>query len=485
MLKLANIMDALIGISPQWADQVITEAAVDSRHVIPGSLFIALPGEQRDGHDFVEDAFNKGAILALVEKDIHWMQYDRSSVTVFDLRDLQAAHDLVSGYEGTRLETPACLLVENSLQALQKIAHHWRRKLDLKVIGITGSVGKSTTKELAAEVLSQRYYTLKNPGNFNNEIGLPLTMLSLSEGHQRAVLEMGFYVPGEITFLCDLALPEIGVITNVGTVHAERAGSLEAIASGKAELVQALPADPKGVAILNYDDPWVRKMSEKTQARVFYYGMDPAADLWADEVVGMGLDGVRFRLHYGDEQLHLRVPLIGRHSVHTALRAAAVGLVDGLAWEEIISGLRSETTQLRLVAVRSESGALILDDTYNASPQSTLAALNLLEELDGRKIAVLGDMLELGPYAEQGHERVGARAAEVADLLICLGELSKIIAQAAIEAGLPRQAVLQMDNTQQVVEQLQSDLKSTDVVLVKGSRGMHMDRIVAALEARE
>jgi UDP-N-acetylmuramoyl-tripeptide--D-alanyl-D-alanine ligase len=226
-------------------------------------------------------------------------------------------------------------------------------------------------------------------------------------------------------------------------------------------------------------------MSEKTQARVFYYGMDPAADLWADEVVGMGLDGVRFRLHYGDEELHLRVPLIGRHSVHTALRAAAVGLVDGLTWEEIISGLRSETTQLRLVAVRSESGALILDDTYNASPQSTLAALNLLEELDGRKIAVLGDMLELGPYERQGHERVGARAAEVADLLICLGELGKIIAQSAIEAGLPRQAVLQMDDTQQVVEQLQSDLKRTDVVLVKGSRGMHMDRIVAALEARE
>jgi UDP-N-acetylmuramoyl-tripeptide--D-alanyl-D-alanine ligase len=485
MLKLANIMDALIGIGPHWADQVITEAAVDSRHVIPGSLFIALPGEQRDGHDFVEDAFNKGAILALVEKDIQWKQYDRSSVTVFDLRDIHAAHDLVSGYEGTRLETPACLLVENSLLALQKIAHHWRRKLDLKVIGITGSVGKSTTKELAAEVLSQRYYTLKNPGNFNNEIGLPLTMLSLSEGHQRAVLEMGFYVPGEISFLCDLALPEIGVITNVGTVHAERAGSLEAIASGKAELVQALPAGPKGVAILNYDDPWVRKMSEKTRARVFYYGMDPAADLWADEVVGMGLDGVRFRLHYGDEELHLRVPLIGRHSVHTALRAAAVGLVDGLAWEEIINGLRSETTQLRLVAVRSESGALILDDTYNASPQSTLAALNLLEELDGRKIAVLGDMLELGPYAEQGHQRVGARAAEVADLLICLGELGKIIAQAAIEAGLPRQAVLQMDDTHQVVEQLKSDLKSTDVVLVKGSRGMQMDRIVAALEARE
>ena len=334
-------------------------------------------------------------------------------------------------------------------------------------------------------MLSQRYYTLKNRGSLNNEIGLPLTLLSLSENHQRAVLEMGFYVPGEIAFLCDLALPEIGLITNVSEVHAERAGSLDAIAAGKAELVQALPPAPQGVAILNYDDPWVREMASKTQAQVFYYGMDPAADLWADEVVGMGLDGVRFRLHCGDDEFHLRVPLIGRHSVHTALRATAVALVDGLSWEEIISGLRSGATQLRLVAVRSKNGALILDDTYNASPQSTLAALNLLEELDGRRIAVLGDMLELGPYKNRGHEMVGARAAEVVDELICMGELSKMIAGAALQAGIPAAAVMQFDDTQQVVEYLADRLDEKDVVLVKGSRGLRMDRIVAALEARQ
>lgn len=484
MLTLASILDALIGVSPQWAGHVVTEAAVDSRHVIPGSLFVALIGEQRDGHDYVEEAFMKGAILALVEKEISFTQYDRGAVAVLDLRDPLAAREHVSPPESLHLNPPVCLLVQNSLQALQVIARYWRRKLDLKVIGITGSVGKSTTKELVAEVLSQRYYTLKNPGNYNNEIGLPLTLLSLSEGHQRAVLEMGFYVPGEIAFLCDLALPEIGIITNIGTVHAERAGSLEDIARGKAELVEALPAAPQGIAVLNYDDPIVRQMSEKTKARIFYYGMDPAADLWADDVVGMGLEGIRFRLHYGEEKLHLRVPLIGRHSVHTALRAAAVGLVDGLSWEEIINGLRSETTQLRLVAVRSESGGLILDDTYNASPQSTIAALNLLEELDGRKIAVLGDMLELGQYEKQGHEMVGARAAEVVDQLICMGELSKIIAQSAIEAGLPSQAVLLMENTDQVVEYLKKNLSTKDVVLVKGSRGMRMNRIVASLEVR-
>jgi UDP-N-acetylmuramoyl-tripeptide--D-alanyl-D-alanine ligase len=482
MLTLAHIMDALIGVTPKWASQVITEATVDSRQVIPGALFVAMKGEQRDGHDYVEEAFKKGAVLALVEREIQFKNLDPKLVTVLDLHDPLETSRQITESDGLNLDSPICLYVENSLQALQKTAHYWRRKLDLRVIGITGSVGKSTTKELAAELLSQRYYTLKNRGSLNNEIGLPLTLLSLSENHQRAVLEMGFYVPGEISFLCDLALPEIGLITNVSEVHAERAGSLDAIAAGKAELVQALPPAPQGVAILNYDDPWVRIMASKTQARVFYYGMDPAADLWADEVVGMGLDGVRFRLHCGDDHFHLRVPLIGRHSVHTALRATAVALVDGLSWEEIISGLRSGATQLRLVAVRSESGALILDDTYNASPQSTLAALNLLEELEGRKIAVLGDMLELGPYEKWGHEMVGARATQVVNELLCMGELSKMIAGAALQAGFPTTAVKQFEDTQQVIDYLKDRLDEKDVVLVKGSRGMRMDRIVAALE---
>ncbi len=193
--------------------------------------------------------------------------------------------------------------MENTVQALQQVARFWRRKLELRVVGITGSVGKSTTKELIAEVLGQRYRTLKNPGNLNNEIGLPLTLLRLGEGYEVAVLEMGFYVPGEIALLCDIALPQVGVVTNVGTVHAERAGSQEAIARGKAELVQSLPASPAGVAILNYDDPWVREMASKTSAQVFFYGLDPRADIWADEVEGIGLEGIRFRLHYRNEVL--------------------------------------------------------------------------------------------------------------------------------------------------------------------------------------
>jgi UDP-N-acetylmuramoyl-tripeptide--D-alanyl-D-alanine ligase len=372
--------------------------------------------------------------------------------------------------------------VQDCLAALQRVAYFWRRKMPVKVIGITGSVGKTTTKELVAEVLDQRYRTLRSAGNLNNEIGLPLTLLGLSEEHERAVLEMGFYVPGEIAFLCELALPQIGVITNIGTVHAERAGSQEAIAKGKAELVEALPPAPDGVAILNFDDLRVRAMASMTQAQVFFYGLSPAAELWADRVNGLGLDGIQFRLHYHNEVLHLRIPLIGRHSVHTALRAAAVGLVEGLTWQEIINGLHSRHAQLRLVAVRTERGGLILDDTYNASPESTLAALNLLKEMDGHKIAVLGDMLELGPYEQQGHEMVGVRAAQVVDELITVGELGQIIANAARRAGLAKQRITIFEDSRQVIDFLSARLGANDVVLVKGSRGMHMDQIVAELE---
>jgi UDP-N-acetylmuramoyl-tripeptide--D-alanyl-D-alanine ligase len=469
MLTLADAIEALSGERPGWARQVITEATIDSRQVIPGGLFVALPGERLDGHEFVAQAFERGANLVLIQREV------ATEFPILDLRSGQKQGELPA------LDTPLCLRTDDSLAALQQIARFWRRKLNLRVIGITGSVGKSTTKELVAEVLDQRYNTLRNQGNLNNEIGLPLTLLSLSEGHQRAVLEMGFYVPGEISFLCDLALPVVAVITNIGTVHAERAGSQEMIARGKSELVQALPSD--GTAILNYDDPWVRWMADKTNARVFYYGVDPQADLWADRVEGLGLDGIRFRLHFGHEVLHLRIPLIGRHSVHAALRATAVGLVEGLTWQEIIDGLRSQSAQLRLVAVRTQGGALLLDDTYNASPESTLAALNLLGEIEGRRVAVLGDMLELGQYEQAGHEKVGLRAAEVVDELITVGERARLIAAAAKSAGLPAAAITELETTEQAASLLLERLEPKDVVLVKGSHGMRMDRIVNALEA--
>jgi len=454
------------------------DAVVDSRQASKDSLFIALPGEKVDGHDYVNDAFKKGAWLAFVQRDIS------VDCPTLDLRTPQEPDGLDAALRELSTESKLCLRFDDPLIALQKVAHYWRRKFTgLRVIGITGSVGKSTTKEVLAEVLSQRFRTLKNPGNLNNEIGLPLTMLQLRDEHEVAVLEMGFYIPGEIEFLCDIALPQVGVITNIGTVHAERAGSQEAIVLGKSELVKALPAAPDGIAILNFDDPLVRQMATKTEARVFYYGLTEESDLWADEVVGLGLEGIRFRLHYRSETLHIRVPLIGRHSVHTALRASAVALNEGLTWQEIVNGLRSDQAQLRLVAVNSSCGALLLDDTYNASPESTLAALNLLQELDGRKIAVLGDMLELGPYARRGHEMVGLRVADVVSELITVGELGHLIAKAARKAGLRPDAISEFEDSQEAIDYLGPRLCEGDVVLIKGSRGMQMDRIVSALEA--
>ncbi|OGO60806.1 MAG: hypothetical protein A2032_02070 [Chloroflexi bacterium RBG_19FT_COMBO_49_13] len=478
MLSLADVLEALTGIRPEMATSVITEGAIDSRQVIPGSLFIALPGEHHDGHDFVGEAFEAGAGYALVSRDLS------SQFPVLDLCNPIQAEEL--NHQLSTLEGGFCIRVIDPLKALQQVAKFWRNRLDVQVIGITGSVGKSTTKEVVAEILSQRYCTLKNKGNLNNEIGLPLTMLSLTEVHERAVLEMGFYVPGEIKLLCDLSTPRIGVVTNIGTVHASRAGSQEEIVRGKSELVQALPED--GFAILNYDDPLVRKMADQTQAHVFFYGMDAMCDLWGDNVESLGLEGIRFWIHYHQQKnlppevLQLRVPLIGRHSVQTVLRAAAVGLVDGLTWQEIVGGLRSASNDLRLIAVRTQNGALILDDTYNASPESMLAALNLLNDLEGRKVAVLGDMLELGQYEQRGHEMVGIRAAEVVDELVTIGERGKIIAQAAMEAGLPSSRITILDQVEQVIQFLQPELKPDDVVLVKGSNVMRMDRIVSALE---
>ncbi len=471
MLTLADVLEALTSVRPPNASAVITEGAIDSRQAIPGSLFVAIPGENADGHDFLPDAFRRGASFALIQRDAD------ASYRTLDLRGGLVLDPALT------FEPPLLLRVDNTLSALQQIARFWRRRLpDLRVVGITGSVGKSTTKEMVAEVLSVRYRTLKSPGNLNNEIGLPLTLLRLGSGYERAVLEMGFYVPGEIQFLCDIAQPQIGVVSNVGTVHAERAGSQEAIFRGKSELPAALP--PDGVAILNFDDPWVRKMEEKTKARVFFYGLSPEAHLWADQIEGLGLDGIRFRLHYKKETLHMRIPMIGRHSIHTALRASAVGLNDGLSWQEILEGLSQGHAQLRLVAARSGNGALILDDTYNAAPESMLAALNLLDELDGRKIAVLGDMLELGPYERQGHEMVGMRAAQVAKILITLGTRGHMIADAARRAGMKPASILEYEEIAPIVDWLTKNLSANDAVLIKGSHGLRMDRITAALEVR-
>ncbi len=472
MLTFGFILEALAGPHALVQDQVLTDAAIDSRRVIPGSLFVALKGESADGHDFVGDAFNRGAMVALVDHPVS------GDIPVIRVGKPLPAEILQN------LTYPVCLQVDNTLEALQTIAARWREeRSELRVIGITGSVGKSTSKELVAEVLDRRFRTFKNPGNFNNEIGLPLSMLRLTEMHERAVLEMGFYVPGEIKLLCGIARPQVGVVTNISEVHLERAGSIEAIVAGKRELVESLP--PDGTAILNFDDERVRGMASSTRARVFMYGLSPEADLWADDIESLGLEGIRFVLHHAGDQVSVRVPMLGRHSVHTALRAAAVGLVEGLTWDAIIRGLQTSNAQLRLVAVNGPGNSLILDDTYNAAPPSVIAALNLLAELDGRRIAVLGDMYELGSFEEHGHRMVGARAAEVVDRLVAVGPLARWIADEAQKAGLSERYIATYETTEEASAALCSFVEPDDIILVKGSRGMHMEDIVSALEELE
>ena len=473
MITLNHILSALTNFKGAAPDITLSSVSIDSRRVIPGALFIALPGEKVNGHQFVADAFQHGALIALIQEIIP------NQYPVVNLEEITP----MGGYLFP--QTPFCLLVKDSLKAMQICAKYWRRQLTVEVIGITGSVGKSTTKELVAEVLSQKYRTYKNPGNYNNEVGLPLSVLNLGSGYEKAVLEMGFYYPGEISFLCDIALPRIGIVTNIGTVHAERAGSKEEIAKGKSELVQALPPAPEGVAILNFDDPFVLSMSEKTNARVFTYGLDPKADLWADQFKGKGLHGIDFHMHYQGKEHFIHTSLYGKHSVLTCLRAAAAGIVEGLTIEQIVAGLQNGQSQLRMVARQTSMGALILDDSYNASPESTIAALDLLEEIEGRHIAILGDMLELGPYELSGHERVGNYAAHLVDQLIAVGPRSKALADSALKAGLPASSILWVETSQQAAEPLRKLLKKGDVALIKGSHGMRMDRIISAIEEIE
>ncbi len=438
-----------------------------------GSCFVALKGEKQDGNDFIGDALARGAKAVIAESR------DRGSGLGPNIQVLDVSAGGAERLPSPEPHTPIVFIVPSSLKALQELAAVWRRRFpQCKTIGVTGSLGKSSTKELIALVLCRQFVTLKSKGNLNNEIGLPLTLLQLDATYQRAVVEMGMYALGEIRELCRLALPSIGVVTNIGPSHLERLGTIDRIQQAKGELVQALPAE--GVAILNGDDARVRAMRDWTHARVFTYGLESQHDLWADEIESLGLEGIAFDLHYAAEKIHVRAPLLGRHSVHTALAAASVGVVEGLSWEQILRGLKDISAQLRLIAVPGEKGTTLLDDTYNASPESTLAALNLLADLNGRKVAVLGDMLELGSLEEAGHRLVGARAAEIAPVIVVVGERGRWIGEAAQETGLGREVYF-ADSNAHAIEIVREIVRSGDMILLKGSRGARMEEIVNAL----
>lgn len=424
-------------------------AVTDSRQVRQGDLFVALPGARVDGHQFIADALSRGAAGVLGRTWPETLPTDAG------------AH-------------VAIVLVQDPLASLQALAKARLAHCGTKVVGITGSVGKTSTKDAIASVLSVRYNVLKSLGNFNTEIGLPLTLLDLTERHQRAVLEMGMYGLGDIAALCGIATPTIGVVTNIGPAHLERLGSMENITSAKAELVENLVSD--GAAVLNADDWRVLSLRHRTRARCVTYGLSTEADCRADNILTNGLLGISFDLVWQDKKIRIDTPLLGRHSVYTALSAAAVGLVDGLSVEEVTQGLREPQGADRMRIRKTKGGATILDDTYNASPASVRAALQLLAEMPGRKIAVLGDMLELGAYETGGHQEVGETAAAVVDTLITIGVRAKVISETARAKGLSD--IRHVNTKGDAVDFLRGLLTDNVYVLVKGSRGMTLEELV-------
>jgi UDP-N-acetylmuramoyl-tripeptide--D-alanyl-D-alanine ligase len=428
-------------------------------------LFVALKGQQHDGHAFVAQALAEGAAGAIVEHvppDCGWALDSGSS-----------------SHAG-----PPLIVVRSAPDALANMARYaLDRQPRLDVVGITGSLGKTTTKEVVAGVLSARRRVLKTEGNLNSEIGLPMTVLnSLDSTCEIAVLEMAMYQLGDIRLLARLARPRIGVVTMVLPVHLERMGTIERIQQAKQELIEELPSH--GVAVLNADDPRVAEMANATSARVVRYGIAETADVRApaESIQSQGLRGVEFDLLHAGRRRRVHLPLLGAHSVHAALAATAVALEEGFSLTEAAEALQGVSPALRLLVVDGINGARIVDDSYNASPESVLAALNLLKELPGtRKIGVLGDMLELGSEEQPGHVRVGIRAAAVLDLLVAYGPRSKTTADEARRAGLRPEQVFEADSHAQIIDLLKDRLRPGDDVLVKGSLAMGMSAVVRGI----
>jgi UDP-N-acetylmuramoyl-tripeptide--D-alanyl-D-alanine ligase len=430
------------------ADERFKGGAFDSRIVQPGEVFFALR-DQRDGHEFVADAFARGARAAVVQ------------------RAVPAPDD--------------ALLIEVSqpLHALRRLAEALRDAYPIPAVGITGNVGKTTTKEAVAAALGARYRVLRTAASFNNEIGVPLTFLRIEPTHEVAVIELGFYVPGEIADLCLLVRPRFGVITEIPAipVHFARTPSVEAIAAGKAELIEALPDD--GIAFLNADSPRVRALAPRTRARVVLFGESADAELRATDVRAEGLAGLRFTASYEGERVPVALPIPGRQLVPAALAALGVAHALGVPLAEGAVALGTLEQPAHRMEVRRGAGVTVIDDSYNASPAAVAAALAVLRDVRGRRIALLGDMLELGTFSADAHEALGRDAARSTDVLIGIGELARTSVGAARAAGLaeaywapePGEALVLLRGLQ----------RQGDTILVKGSHSLALDRLADAL----
>lgn len=426
-------------------------AVIDSREARPRDLFVALAGERVDGHDYAAAAVQAGASGVMASRELP--EVEAAGVPVF--------------------------LVDDTLDALQALGATWRTALtDLLVVGITGSVGKTTTKAITAAILGRAFRVQANPLNYNNEISVPLCLLELRPETERAVIEMGMYTRGEIALLCKWAQPRTGIVLNVGPTHLERAGSLEAIALAKRELPEALPRD--GVAILNADDDLVRAMASHTRARVSTFGLDASADVRGSDVESRGADGFRFTLTYRGESRRLFVRLPGAHLVSNVLAGAAAGLAEGMSLGAVAEAIEALDIPTRMRVIALPDGTRIVDDTYNAQPASMIAALDLLDEMPGRHLALLGDMLELGSAARYEHERVGERAGEVLDALVTLGPQARHMGEVAQDTG--HGEVHHAASREEATALLQALVRPGDAVLIKGSHALGLEAVVAAFE---
>ena len=460
MIDLHDFLTATDGrLCGPIAARRFADFCYDSRIAAPGQLFVAVVTETGDGHDYVLEACRAGATGVVCERLTTAVEQVRDAVT--------------------------CVLVENTQQALLDYARYILRERSVEVIGVTGSVGKTSTKEAIAAVLGTTRSVFRNHANYNGRFGLPIALGKLERGQRLAVLEMALDGFDEVRDLAEITRPQVGVVTHVGHNHLQFLGTLENIAREKGRLVEALPRD--GVAVLNHDNHYTRAMAQRTRARVLTYGLDAHADLYASDVT-LSSQGTRLRLHWGEETVSLCIPFLGRHHVSTALAAAAVGRVYGLAWEDIIRGLaKAERLPGRTRLLEGIRGSRLLDDSYNASPASALAALETLDELaaqqGSRRLVVLGDMDQLGEYAQQAHLVVGRQCARLADLLVTQGELAHTAAQEAIRAGMPPGRVQVTYSTEDAVQFLRETVQSGDLVLLKGSALARLERVTRELLA--
>ncbi|MFD2612805.1 UDP-N-acetylmuramoyl-tripeptide--D-alanyl-D-alanine ligase [Paenibacillus gansuensis] len=440
----------------QVNDHTIEGVTTDSRKIEPGQLFIPLKGENFNGHHFVEDALGMGAALAFWETG-----------------------------EGEAPEHLPLVLVDNTLEALQQLAASYRAQLPVRVIGVTGSNGKTTTKDMVAAILSTTYKVHKTQGNFNNHIGLPLTLLQLEEDTEMAVIEMGMSGRGEIDLLSSIAGPEAALITNIGESHLLQLGSRKAIAEAKLEITAGLKAD--GLLVYNGDEPLLeeglKQLDLPEEMLRFRFGMGDTNDLYPVGVMTDG-DGTRFTLNLPNSSAFF-IPMLGIHNVSNALAAIAVSKYMGVSEADIAKGLKDlKVTGMRIEIVKGKTGLTILNDAYNASPTSTKAALRLLEDLSGyrKKIAVLGDMLELGSEEADFHREIGrGLQPHLIDYVYTYGELAKLIAEEA-EKQYPAGRVQAFDSKEDIVKKIASIVEpDVDIVLVKGSRGMKLEDVVNGL----